>query len=403
MTIKKVILSCIIIINIIFSFNMVIYGQQEDKNPDKKNIFTTAVPGQKLEITPVSEATPSGDTMVDEEKTPSIKPTATGGEAITPAEEKTPLPEETPQETPAETIEVPDRKTPHAVKPEETLTPITSEENTVKPEGEIIPTPVIKEFKETSKKEMGTPVRLGSIELFYINASMGPYSREERAHVISKRLEILAQANDFRPEFITVVKKDKNAHVMYEDKSIMTVTEDDASLEVLSPQDIAKERGEIIKKAIEEYKKQYSVKGVLTGIIYTLITTLIFLLILFIASKIFNFIKKKIESWEDNRIKDIKYQKFIIFSSKSVIHGFTVILNLFHYVIKLFFIYIYLSLVLSFFIWTKGIANKLFEYILTAFYEVGQGFIHYIPNLFFILVTIYITNYLLKFIKFIFK
>jgi len=279
MNIKKVILSGIIIITIIFSFNMAIYGQQEDKNPDKESILTIAVPsvtaGQKLENTPVSEVTPSGDTRIDGEKTPSINPTATGGEAITQVEERTPLPEETSQKTPAETIEVPDIKSSPEVEPEKTLTPFPTKENTFKPEGEITPTPVIKEFKEPSKKERGVPVRLGSIELFYINASMGPYSREERAHVVSKRLEILAQANDFRPEFITVVKKDNNAHVMYEDKSIMTVTEDDASLEVLSPQDIAKERGEVIKKAIEEYKKQYSVKGVLTGIIYALITTLI--------------------------------------------------------------------------------------------------------------------------------
>jgi small-conductance mechanosensitive channel len=64
--------------------------------------------------------------------------------------------------------------------------------------------------------------------------------------------------------------------------------------------------------------------------------------------------------------------------------------------------YFYIPLVLSFFPWTRGMANKLFDYILTPLEKSGLAFVEYLPNLFYLLVIVIITNYAIKFIGFIF-
>lgn len=65
----------------------------------------------------------------------------------------------------------------------------------------------------------------------------------------------------------------------------------------------------------------------------------------------------------------------------------------------LLFIYVYLNLVLSFFPWTRLLAQQLASYILTPLQKTGQAILEYIPNFIFIAVLILIVRNLLKLIR----
>ena len=52
---------------------------------------------------------------------------------------------------------------------------------------------------------------------------------------------------------------------------------------------------------------------------------------------------------------------------------------------------------------TERLAETIFSYILTPVYHFWETFVNYLPDLFTVIVIIIITNYILKFIKYVFK
>jgi small-conductance mechanosensitive channel len=65
-------------------------------------------------------------------------------------------------------------------------------------------------------------------------------------------------------------------------------------------------------------------------------------------------------------------------------------------------LYFYLPLVFSFFPWTRGLATTLFGYIVSPLKVVWLAFVSYLPNVFFIGVILFVTHYIIKFIRLIF-
>jgi small-conductance mechanosensitive channel len=68
--------------------------------------------------------------------------------------------------------------------------------------------------------------------------------------------------------------------------------------------------------------------------------------------------------------------------------------------IGLFFLVIYLPFVLSFIPETKEVADTVFGYVMTPVNFLITGFLAFLPGLFFIIVIIYITKFVLKFLKY---
>ena len=65
-------------------------------------------------------------------------------------------------------------------------------------------------------------------------------------------------------------------------------------------------------------------------------------------------------------------------------------------------LYFYASLVLGFFPWTRGYAQVLIGYVLSPLKIVGDAFVAYLPNVFFIAVIVLVSFYVTKFIRIIF-
>ena len=265
------------------------------------------------------------------------------------------------------------------------------------------PSPVIKDFNQALEKEKGAPVILHGETLFYVKEGLGPYTKEERAKVVSDRLKILLSDPEFSPEFIQVIEKDNDAYIVYEDKSIMTITGEEVSQGKYNVEAVAKDYAEAMKKSIGDYKEQRSAKGIINSVVKAVIASLIFLFVFIIINRVFAFIYKKVEGWKGSRIKDMTFQKVTLLSSDTIVKSIVLILKTILYVINVSLLYIYFSLVLGFFVWTRAISTKLFDYVEAVLYKIFTAFIGYLPNLFFILITVYFISYLLRFFQFLFR
>jgi len=115
---------------------------------------------------------------------------------------------------------------------------------------------------------------------------------------------------------------------------------------------------------------------------------------------IFRKISKKFESSTNEKIKPIYIHKYKLLTEKQILNIIEALLRLLKYFLTIVLLYITLPIIFSLFSATRNIASALFGYILNPLKDIAVGAVHYIPNLFKIIIFILITHYSLRFLKY---
>ncbi len=229
------------------------------------------------------------------------------------------------------------------------------------------------------------------------------FSAEDRANAISRRIKELSREVLFKPDSLAVADSERTTDIMAGDLIVMSVTDQDAKLAKQSRQDLANDYAQRIRSALLGLRREYSLKSILLGALYTLIATLVLFLIFRIFGRIFPSVYKTLNGWRGTRIRSLRIQKFELLPAHRITDFAIGVAKLIRFVLVLIALYFYASLVLGFFPWTRGYAQVLVAYVLTPLRLIGDAVVAYLPNLFFVVVIILVASYLTKFIKMIFK
>ena len=149
-------------------------------------------------------------------------------------------------------------------------------------------------------------------------------------------------------------------------------------------------------------RQQYSLRTILLGALYSLLATVALVLIFKLLISGLDKFKRKSTSWRGVYIRSIRIQKLELLPAARI----TAILHLVGHVttviLSVLLIYVYLTLVLNFFPWTRGYAAVLLGYVLSPLRIVGRGVVGYLPSLFFLLVILAVSYYATRVVKFFF-
>jgi small-conductance mechanosensitive channel len=259
-----------------------------------------------------------------------------------------------------------------------------------------------KKGKPEIAKTVDIPVVFNEKTLFNIHVSIFSFSPEDRARLIEERIRKLATDPLIETDSIIAVDSENTSMIAAGDLLIMTVTEEDATAVGKKRSDLATEHAGLIRNAIEEQRKAYSLQAILIGALWSLgLTILLFLFYIFIK-RMFLKIHAKLNVWKVDRIPAIKFQSLELLSADRVAD---ILIRMTKWVrILLIFtaFYFYVPLLLTFFPWTRNLSSKIFHYIITPFGIIGNAFVSYLPNLFFLSIIVLVTYYGLKLTKFIF-
>lgn len=247
------------------------------------------------------------------------------------------------------------------------------------------------------------PVSIDNKVLFYVQSKIFSISPENRAEIITKRIEKLTKDPLLDVKSITVSAGETNTDIVAGDLIIMTVTEDDAKAAGMERIALASEYAAAIKSAIEAQRKEYSLHSITMDAVFALSATLVLILLLIVIKKVFVKTYAKLQSWKDVRIRGLKFQKLEILSSTQITNAVVKLAQLIRVLLIILLFYIYIPLLLSFFPWTKRYSVTILSYIMTPLHAVGQSLITFLPNLFFIAVIVVVAYYVLKAIKVIFE
>ncbi len=158
-----------------------------------------------------------------------------------------------------------------------------------------------------------------------------------------------------------------------------------------------------VEFALFPWTRSPEVINILKGILLTILTTVIAIGIYKLLKKAVEIFRDNIPKWKDTIIKPIRIKTIEVLSAERIVDISQQLLRGFQILINLIILYIFIPIVFSFFDLTRTWADTLFGYILKPLKIMVVSFINYLPDLFFIIVIIFVSRYLIKLAKLIFQ
>lgn len=255
-----------------------------------------------------------------------------------------------------------------------------------------------KQEPEAQPAPAGFPVILDNKELFRVHSAYMGYSAEYRATDISRRIEGLARDLSIPPESIATADSEQGTQITAGGRLAISVLDGDVRAGK-SRQALAKEYADILRKAIIQYRIDYSRKQIARGIALAVLLTLILLVavrfVLGIHARSLDRLRERVTQRYGKILEDTSAQR--------ALESILAVLNFIRFLLIAGMVLIYLQTVLGLLPWTRPFAHRVLEFVLVPLKNMAHGFIIQIPNLFFLAVLSALTYYLLKIIRIIFN
>jgi small-conductance mechanosensitive channel len=249
----------------------------------------------------------------------------------------------------------------------------------------------------------GYPVVLGNQTLFTITQKVEGYLPEDRANGMSERIKRIADDPGIPISAVNAVSSDIPLSIISaENNLLIAISDQDAGAVGLTKEELAAKYAEKLRSAVEEYRKERSLRSIIVGALYTFVATVVFALILFLVQRLYLKIEAAILTKLQSRIRSLQIQSFEIVRSEHVRIGLLGALKFLRFFILLLVVYTYVQLVLGFFPWTRPLAKEILDYVLVPVATIARAVAACVPDLFFIVILVIIARYLLKLMKFFF-
>ena len=266
------------------------------------------------------------------------------------------------------------------------------------------PTAAQKEVPATEPAAEATAtVTIDGINLFSVKERVLSFSPEERAKAITGRIEKVAASFTFDEKRLGVVAHESSSDVVADDIIVMTVSDADAKAEGVTREKLAGQRLEQIRDAITSYRQLRSSKQLMAGALYGAAATVALLLLLTLINWGFKRLKERIETLRGRLIRSIRIQKLELLQEDRIVAGLHIILRILRLVAILLLLEFYLVYVLSMFPWTRGIAGKMTGYVMAPLQHIANGFLASLPNIVFVVVTVFVAYLVTKCVRFFFN
>ncbi len=140
----------------------------------------------------------------------------------------------------------------------------------------------------------------------------------------------------------------------------------------------------------------------LRGILYAIIVTAAAGAVMRAGGTFFSNLTSRIDSWRGRFIKPVRIKTIEVLSEDRIVEIVRGSVRILRFAALVVLAYVYVTLVFSFFEFSKTWAASLFGYIIDPLRNVLTSFVLFLPNLFFIVVIVFVTRAIIKLIRLIF-
>ena len=247
----------------------------------------------------------------------------------------------------------------------------------------------------------GVPVVVDEETLFLIYAAKGGYSPIDRAEMISEAVAKIGKNRRLRRDTIHTLVNNNYIDIMYGDRMIMSVTEQDAMWQGTSQEDLAERYGRILGNKIEYLKNENSFWQIIRrGVLFILVLFLQFLMVKLI-NWLFQKLRRRIVVFKENKLKPVVVRDYELLNTHRLGEVLIWLSNILRYILLLTLLVFTVPILFAIFPKTENLALKIFFYIIDPIRMVIKSVVEYIPNLFIIAVIWYCVKYIVRGLRYI--
>jgi small-conductance mechanosensitive channel len=236
--------------------------------------------------------------------------------------------------------------------------------------------------------------------LFEFRTRVGSVSPADRVRLITARLNRILEDPLIDLNSISVQEEaDIGWKVMAGDNLLLVITPEDAKGENRPGKLIAASVAFRIKEIAERDRKAKSPRELLISSLFALLYTVTIILLLLGIRYLHRRLLSTLKLWQGTVIRSVHIKTLEVLPAERISRILSWLLGATRFVLTLSILYFYIPLVLRLFPWTAQISPLLIGYVANPLKQIGAGFLAFIPNLFFIVINILVTRYILKFIR----
>ncbi|HSN09247.1 MAG TPA: mechanosensitive ion channel domain-containing protein [Hanamia sp.] len=232
--------------------------------------------------------------------------------------------------------------------------------------------------------------------LFYIFNESGSFTAAERAEAIQQRIKALAHNYRFKKDSVQLVSNESSTDLVLNDKTIMSISDNDAIWENTTRDQLAQRYQNIIIGEVLKYKKETNLTTLAKEILLALLLIALFVFVIKYIAKLFRWTRIKIRKQKDGLLKGIKIKNYTLFDASMEVKFFLNVNNVVKWLLIFLVVYLSLPVIFGIFPWTKNYASTLFGYILNPVKSIALSFWNFIPNLITIIVILFVFRYVFK-------
>ncbi|MEP7085788.1 MAG: mechanosensitive ion channel domain-containing protein [Gemmatimonadota bacterium] len=249
----------------------------------------------------------------------------------------------------------------------------------------------------------GAPVVFRNDTLFRLYGSLGPFTATQRAGAVAERMTELSNRRSDSRDSIAVVDAGGFSELVSRGTVIMTVLDTDAT-SLGKTRDVVSHAYAIrLQRAVRAASTELSARALLIDAGYAAIATVVLLLALALLHFAFPRIYRRLEAIRRTRIPALRIQQLELLSAEGISRALLLLARAVRATVTVVLFYVYIPLVLSFFPWTEPLSRRIVGYALTPLGAMWNGFIGFVPSIFYLLVIVLVTRYVLKLIHAIFR
>lgn len=246
----------------------------------------------------------------------------------------------------------------------------------------------------------GVPVIVDDDTLFYFYAKRGGHTPQQRAENVANDITALDKRFNLKPDSLYIESSDIVTDVMYDNKVIVSFTDQDGLWEGCTRDQLAADKRLVILEKLKVMKEEHGFLQLCKRVAYFVLVLVGQFLLFWGTNWLFRRVKVRIIKLRNTRLKPFSIQDYELLDTHKQVKLLIFLASLVRYAFMLLQLLLSVPLLFSIFPQTKNLAFQLFSYIWNPVKSILVGIVSYIPNLFTIFVICLAIRYLVRLFRY---
>ncbi len=258
----------------------------------------------------------------------------------------------------------------------------------------------IQNLKKTST---AYPVSLNADTLFAVYTRIGSFRAKERAQAINGKIRQLYNDPFFRADSLSIAENEGSYDILYKrDLIVMTISPIDALWFELSGQELAERYASKIGSVVAAQQQAHSLVNLLKRLGLVLLIIVLLTIVIRFISFLFGKLKLLLVSRSHAYAERLKFRKLRLLQQAQIEYFISKLLGFLRAIVVILAIYFSLPLLFSLFPETEAWTSTLIGWALSPLKASLQAVVHYLPDLFTVLIIWVLFKYGIQAIRYFF-